>query len=190
VIKINLVAKRVHKDRLLVQKQAMYTVGLLVLALAVGLVMGSLASNKRDRYMEELAMEKSEQSKLLSAKKKNAEFKIKKKRREEILQVIDILQERKKGPRPFLDYLNMILPADIWLTMIAEKDLNITVTGYTFSPQAVAELMRSMEASDIFSTVELYEIQKKILNGEEVKSFTINAHWDLREIVPVDGKKG
>jgi Tfp pilus assembly protein PilN len=74
--------------------------------------------------------------------------------------------------------------------MIAEKDLNITVTGYTFSPQAVAELMRSMEISDLFSKVELYEIQKKTLNGEEVKSFTISAHWDLREIVPEGGEKG
>jgi len=190
MIKINLVAKRTPKDKLLVQKQALYTVGLLVMALSIGLFMGYVASSKKEGYQEDLAFEKSEQSKLLAVKKKNAEFNTKKKRREEILQVIDILQERKKGPRPFLDYLNVILPADIWLTMISENDLNITVTGYTFSPQAVAELMRSMEISDIFSAVELFEIQKKTLNGEEVKSFTINAHWDLREIVPVDGIKG
>lgn len=190
MIKINLVAKHVPKEKSLLQRQALYTVGLLVLALGVGLVLGSLASSKRDRYLEELAKEKSEQSRLLNAKKKNAEFDRKKKRREEILQVVDILQERKKGPRPFLDYLNIILPADIWLTMISEKDLNISVTGYTFSPQAVAELMRSMEVSDLFSRVELFEIQKVTINEEEVKRFTINAHWDLREIVPAEEKKG
>lgn len=188
MIRINLVVKRVPKVKLLVQRQALYTVGLIGFALVAGLLMGYLASNKKDRYLEAFAMEKSEQSRLLTVKKKNAEFNSKKKRREEILEVVDILKDRKKGPRPFLDYLNIIIPADIWLTMISEKDLNITVSGYTFSPQAVAELMRSMEFSDLFSNVELYEIQKKIISGEEVKSFTINAHWDLRDI-PVNEKK-
>lgn len=189
MIRINLVAKKVIKEHILIQKQTLTLIGAFILAVIISLVWVKSAFANRTRVRVELEIEKTELQRLESVKKKSEEFNKKKTRREEIMQTIQNLQNRRVGPRPFMDYLNVVLPADIWFTRLSEKDLSITISGYTFSSQAVAGLMRSMENSEFFTNVELSEIQRQKVQNEEVKSFTITAKWVIEKLEEKDKKE-
>jgi Tfp pilus assembly protein PilN len=181
MIKINLVAVYIPKDRLLIEKQLSVLTGLFIAAIVASLGFYLSVSAERKNLDRQLVVEKTEIKRLAAVQKRIDEFEKKKKRREEILEAIKKLQARRVGPYPFLDDLNVKLPPDIWLTSISERDLNITVSGYTFSSPAVADMMRSMEASEHFSKVELTEIQQVVVQKEEVKKFTVTAHWDIEK---------
>jgi len=185
MIHINLVSKHIPKVNKLAQKQAIYLILLLSLSAFISLSWMTSAYAKKSILQSELDILKIEQTRLLAVKKKNAEFLDKKTRREGILKTIKILEGRRLGPGSFLDYLNIILPIDIWLTKVTEKATSVTISGYTFSPQAVAELMRLMENSEHFSLVELTGIEKQNLKGQELKSFNITSHWNI-DMVPAE----
>ncbi|MDH5543858.1 MAG: PilN domain-containing protein [Nitrospinota bacterium] len=191
MIRINLVARHIPKVNKLIQRQAVYLITLVAIAIFVSMFWMVSAFANKSNLQSKLDVLKLEQTRLIEVKKKNAEFILKKERREGILKTIKILESRRVGPGNFLDYLNIILPIDVWLTKVTETNTNISIIGYTFSPQAVAELMRSMENSEHFSNVELTSIEKQNLNEQELKSFTITCNWDV-EIVPasVPDKKG
>lgn len=179
MIKINLVSVYVPKDRLLVEKQVASLAGLFVVAIVISLLWSLSVSAQKAEVGQLLAVEKTELKRLVLVQMRIDDFQKKKKRREEILEAIKKLQSRRVGPYPFLDDLNMMLPRDIWLTRITESSLAIGVSGYTFSNTAVADLMRSMEASEHFTNVELTEIQQSKIKTETVKRFTITSTWNI-----------
>ncbi|MFQ5431893.1 MAG: PilN domain-containing protein [Nitrospinota bacterium] len=181
MIKINLVSVYIPKERLLVEKQFITLVGLLIGAIVLGLLFYISVSGQRGELKRKLVVEKTEIKRLAAVQNRINEFEKKKKRRQEILDTIKKLQARRIGPYPFLDDLNIMLPPDIWLTNITESNLTITVSGYTFSSPAVADMMRSMEASEHFSNVALTEIQQKVVQKETVKKFTVTAKWDIQK---------
>ncbi len=191
MIKINLVSVYIPRERLLVEKQIMTTVGLFIGAVVLGLLFYFSVSGQRGELKRQLVVEKTEIKRLAAVQKRISEFEKKKKRRQEILDTIKKLQARRIGPYPFLDDLNVMLPPDIWLTKITESNLTVTVSGYTFSAPAVADMMRSMEASEHFSNVALTEIQQQVVQKETVKKFTVTAKWDidLEEETKKDDKK-
>jgi len=179
--RINLVAKKIPKDYLLIQKQAMVAIVASIVAVFLSIVWIQFAHATRDAVKTELEYEKSELEKLKPAKAKNKEFNEKMTRREEIIRIIGELQSQRIGPRPFLDYLNTVLPPDIWLTRVKERKFKITVSGYSFSSQAIANLMRLMEKSKHFKEIKLSEIQRKIVQKEKIQAFTVTATWGIKK---------
>jgi len=182
MIKINLIAIRFPMEHLLIQKQISIMAILFAISLIVGIGGTLHASAKKSGVEKRLAIERTELKRLAVVQKKIEEFEKKKQRREQILETIKKLQALRVGPYPFLDSINVILPRDIWLFHVSEQGLKITVNGYTFSSPAVANFMRSMEASEHFSGVELTEIQKITLRKEEVKKFTITSSWNIDKV--------
>jgi type IV pilus assembly protein PilN len=179
MIKINLVAKKVPPEHVLIRKQFLILAALMMVSILGSAVWANSAVSTRADIKQKLEVEKAELKRLQAVKVKYEEFQKKEARRKEILKAIKKLENRRKGPSPFLDFLNVVLPSDIWLEKIKERDQSITITGYTFSSQAVAELMRSIEGSKYFSKVELSEIQRRVIKGEEVKTFIITTHWNI-----------
>ena len=198
MIKINLVAVYIPKDRLLVDKQLTSLVGLIIGAIVVSLLYYFSVVGQQEELARKLVVEQTEIKRLAVVQTRIEDFEKKKKRRQEILDTIKKLQARRIGPYPFLDALNVMLPPDIWLTNITETNLTITVSGFTFSSPAVADLMRSMEASEHFSNIALTEIQQQKVQNETLKKFTVTAKWDVekededkddKNKVPGKGKK-
>ena len=181
MIKINLVSVYVPKDRLLVDKQLTTLVGLLIGSIIISLLFYFSVVGQREELTRLLVVEKTEIKRLAVVQIRIEDFEKKKKRRQEILDTIKKLQARRIGPFPFLDDLNVMLPQDIWLTSITETNLTVTVSGFTFSSPAVADLMRSMEASEHFSNIALTEIQQEVVQGETLKKFTVTGKWDIEK---------
>ncbi|MBI3793994.1 MAG: PilN domain-containing protein [Nitrospinae bacterium] len=186
-MRINLLVVRVPKDKALVQKQAIA----FVLALAGTLVaLGfwtNLVFSAKASAEESLAKGKTRLEQLDSVQKKIDEFEAKKKRREQILEAIKKLEERKAGPGPYLDALNLVLPPDIWLTELSAQGSALTLSGNSFTNAAIAEMMRSMEANDQFKDVELSIIQNDVVQKENIKRFTLSSA--LKAVAKLDEKK-
>ncbi len=178
MIKINLITVRIPKDHLVVQRQVMALVGAVILSFVIAGWWASHAGATRDELQGQLDSEKAKLQRLEQVAKKIEEFEKKKVRREAILETIKKLEAQKVGPRLFLDDLNVMLPADVWLTKINEVGAEITVAGYSFSNSAIADLMRSMETSPNFENVELTQITNEVMKGEDVKNFTVTCTWE------------
>lgn len=179
MMRINLLRVRVPKAVRLVQNQFLVFLAAF-LAVAVAAVWWTVAVYAAKSSAEDaLAAEKAKLARLESVTKKVGEIEAKKKRREEILDAIRRLEERKQGPRPYLDRLNALLPPDLWLTDVSSSGSGIIVGGYSFSNNAIADLMRGMEASDQFQDIELGIIQNEVLQKENVKHFALNARLKL-----------
>jgi type IV pilus assembly protein PilN len=179
MMRINLLRVRVPKAVRLVQNQFLVFLAAF-LAAAVTAVWWTVAVYAAKSSAEDaLAAEKAKLARLESVTKKVGEIEAKKKRREEILDAIRRLEERKQGPRPYLDRLNALLPPDLWLTDVNASGSGIIVGGYSFSNNAIADLMRGMEASDQFQDIELGIIQNEVLQKENVKHFALNARLKL-----------
>ena len=189
MIKINLVSVYIPKDRLLVDKQAAVLVSLLIGAVVFSVLFYFSVAGQREELNRQLVVEKTEIKRLAAVQVRINDFETKKKRRQDILDTIKKLQARRVGPYPFLDDLNLMLPPDIWLTNITETNLTVKVSGFTFSSPAVADLMRSMEASEHFSNVALTEIQQQLVQKETVKKFTVTAKWDVEQELEEEVKK-
>ena len=194
MIKINLITVRIPKDHLAVQRQVMSVVGGVILSIVIVGWWANHASATKVEVQQQLETEKGKLQRLEQVATRIEEFEKKKLRREQILGAIKNLETRKIGPRLFLDDLNVILPSDIWLSKITQHDVTISVSGYSFSSSAIADLMRVMETSQNFSDVEVGAegIKTEMIKGEEVKSFTLNCGWEavkkLEETKPANPK--
>ncbi|MBI3580903.1 MAG: PilN domain-containing protein [Nitrospinae bacterium] len=174
MMRINLLRVRTPKAVRLVQNQFLVFLAAFLAASAAAVWWSLAVYAAKSSAEDALAAEKAKLARLESVTQKVEEIEAKKKRREEILDAIRRLEERKQGPRPYLDRLNTLLPTDLWLTDVNAAGVGIVVSGYSFSNNAIADLMRGMEASDQFQDVELGIIQNEVSQKENVKRFTLN----------------
>jgi len=61
------------------------------------------------------------------------------------------------GPVHVLDDLNMSIPAKAWLTNVDEKNGIMNITGIAISDPEIVTLMKNLETSDYFETIDLNE---------------------------------
>jgi len=181
MIKINLLADRQAKDRLHIQQQIIMA----MLAVAASLVLcGFWWTVKASQISDTNGQITSAQEELERQKKIRAQVGVMQQRQDQvtaILAAIEKLTAVKRGPTMYLDNLNVMLPPEIWLTQVSDKNGAISVQGYSFSNNAVADLMRSLQASDQFAAIELGEIKKaSVGKGKEmVNQFTLTGYTAL-----------
>ncbi len=85
-----------------------------------------------------------------------------------------------------LDGLNRRIPAYMWITGLTETGGgNLLLEGITFSNLVVAELMNRLEASVIFSNVDLEVAKRGTIDEHHVVQFTLNCLVHDDEGVPV-----
>jgi Tfp pilus assembly protein PilN len=176
MLKINLLKIRVPKEKLVVRRQVLaFIVTVIATVVLAGMWSNSVYAAK-SAIDAKLEAEKAKLAKLQSVTRMKDEFESKEKRQEQVLEAIKNLSERKSGPRPYLDELNLSLPPDIWLTEVSAQNASLAVTGYSFSNAAIADLMRGMERSDQFQDVDLSGIQNEMVQKENVKKFTVTGN--------------
>jgi len=106
--------------------------------------------------------------------------------------VLAQLRKNKTGPAQRLATLSDITPDQLWLTGYAESGDNIKIAGIAISEDLIAQFMRSIQASNDFTGVELIVSEQKEISGSKVKSFELTCRLKIStalQVLPGDATK-
>lgn len=189
MIKVNLLADRQAKDRMLIQQQLV--MGVMVI-LASFILCGFWFQVKASQ-ISDTNQKITEAKKALAKQKKIREqvaaMEAREKQVKAMLKAIDDLMAIKRGPTIYYDNLNKILPPEIWVTSLTDNSGAFLINGYSFSNNAIAQFMKNMENSEHFSGVNLQTINKTKFGAETLKRFTINSRASLGKKLEKEKKK-
>lgn len=149
-------------------------VGAVVAVVSGGLYYMSLSADITDLRSENELL----QAQLTNIKKVTKQVSDLDKSRKELtekLKVISILKRSKVGPVRLLDDINLSIPERSWLATMKESESSLTITGMALDNQTVATFMRDLAKSDYVENVDLVESRNAKKDGQEIKSFTLNA---------------
>jgi len=103
------------------------------------------------------------------------------------LKLVDRLQQgRFRSLNTFYE-VSKVLPENVWVTKIIDNGTGLKITGLGESNEAVANFMRALDASKIFSNVTLEVISRVKESGVPIRSFSLTVN---RLDVPVSGDGG
>jgi type IV pilus assembly protein PilN len=193
MIKINLLPVRAAKKKeTAVQQVTIFCVSLIVVFVVVGALyavkLGQISSTKND---------------ISSANTKINELKVRIGKLEELktlktqvkkkLDVLSELRKNKTGPAQRLATISDIVPDQLWLTGYTESGEAIKISGIAFTEELIAQFMRSIQASNDFTGVELVVSEQKEVAGNKVKSFELSCRLKsssiLQAATPDNAKK-
>ncbi len=178
MIRINLLADRNAKDRLLIQQQVVLGAMLLVGAVVIGLLWWQSLAGQIDQAQSDIQVAKQELKKQDAIRAEVRKMEEEKERLESIKKAIADLQAIKAGPTLALDNINMLLPKEMWLTSVGDTNGSMTLSGFSFSNSAVAQFMKNLEESPEFTNVTLREITQATVGQETLQQFTVNC-WTV-----------
>jgi Tfp pilus assembly protein PilN len=185
MIRINLLADRHAKDRLAIQQQLVLGVAVLIGSIVLcgfWWQAESIQIDEKNKNIEAATTRRNKQKLTIEKVKK---MEAKKTELDSVLKAIESLVEFKRGPAPFLDDINVMLPSEIWLTNVTDTRGQLTLQGYSFVNSAVAKLMKSIESSKTddgsnnFSNVELRELVRAKVGAETMMKFNIQCLTSL-----------
>lgn len=188
MIKINLLADRQAKDRLIIQQQLVLGVIGIAATFVLCVFWLQLKSGQITDTNEKIAKAKIELKKQEKIRKQVSDMEKREKQVTAMLAAIANLMKVKQGPTIYFDNLNVILPPEIWMTTLTHNRGAVLIQGYSFSNNAIAQLMKNMEKSDYFTGVNLRTINKTKFGNETLKKFTINTTTQRK--TPKKDKKG
>lgn len=185
MIRINLLADRHAKDRIVIQQQLFLGVVVLIGSIVLcGFWWQAKASqiNDTNQKITQATKKRDAQKRIIEDVRK---MEAKKTELDAVLKAIESLAEFKRGPAPYLDDLNVMLPSEIWFTSVSDVRGQLTLQGYSFANTAVARLMKSIElskaedGSNNFSNVELRELVRTKVGSETLMKFNIQCMTSL-----------
>ena len=89
------------------------------------------------------------------------------------LAIVDELQAGRFRSLTTLDSIAQAIPQNIWLESLNDKEGMISLTGLGESSQALANFMRSLQASDWFVDVSLVNDLEVLVEDQKVRSFSL-----------------
>lgn len=189
MIKVNLLADRQAKDRMIIQQQLVMG---FILIMASVLLCGFWFQVKTNKISD--TNQKITDAKIALAKQKKIRDQVMAMEKREkmikaMLKAIDELMAIKRGPTIYYDNLNKILPPEIWVTTLVDNSGAFLVNGYSFSNNAIAQFMKNMENSEYFSGVNLQIINKTKFGAETLKMFKVNSRASFGKAVVKKKKK-
>ncbi len=173
MIKINLLPVRASKKKETARQQ----ISILVISAAGVLVIGiSLFSLTLAKINSAKTQIESSENELKQLKAKIGEIDNIKKLQAEVKKKLDILNQLRRdkaGPASRLAKLSDSVPDKLWLTKYVETGRNISISGYAFNEDLIAEFMRQLLSSGAFINVELQVSEQAEIAGIKVKRFDI-----------------
>jgi len=97
---------------------------------------------------------------------------------EKKLELVDHLQRGRFRSLITLNEMARVIPENIWLKTITDNGATIRVSGLGESNKAVANFMRELDNSDIFSKVALQVIKRIDTGGVPVRAFDLTLNRD------------
>lgn len=111
---------------------------------------------------------------------KVASFKKKRKQLENKLDVIKGLEAQRTGPVRLLAEISDLVPTRLWLDKMSTKGGLVTLTGSSIDTGIVADFLRSLNRSDLFSDIDLKKTQGgKEIGGVKLVNFKIVARFNV-----------
>ena len=89
------------------------------------------------------------------------------------LETIEQLRREQTGPVRMLDELGRGFPAQAWLEALEEKAGVYQASGYAQTNFAVADLLKNLQRSKEFGSVDLVSSELAVIEGEAIKKFII-----------------
>jgi type IV pilus assembly protein PilN len=182
MIRINLLPLRASKKKETIRQQVsilvLSVIGLLVVGLSLyGLLLSKISAAKVqiESSENEIKSLKAKIGAIDNIKKLQADVKKK-------LDVLNQLRKAKNGPASRLAALSDAVPEKLWLTRYVENAGSVSVSGYAFSEDLIAQFMRNLQASGAFANVELQVSEQADLSGVQVKRFDIV--FQIKEVKP------
>jgi type IV pilus assembly protein PilN len=184
MIKINLLPVRANKKKeTAVQQITIFCTSVLLVLVILGAM-----------YVVKLGQISSTRNDISSANAKINELKIRIGKLEELktlkaqvkkkLDVLAQLRKNKTGPAQRLATLSDITPDQLWLTVYSENGDNIKMAGVAVNEDLIAQFMRSIQASNDFTSVELVVSEQKEMAGTKVKNFELICKLKAGAAVP------
>ena len=173
MIKINLLPVRAAKKKeTAIQQVSIFCFSVGIVALIVvalyGLKLGQISSTNNDITTAN--------AKINELKTKIGKLEELKKFKEQVKKKLDVLTQLRKnktGPAQRLATLSDITPDKLWLTAYAENNESVKLSGVAYSEDLIAQFMRSIQASNDFTGVELVVSEQKEISGTKLKSFEL-----------------
>jgi len=174
MIKVNLLPVRAAKKKeTAVQQVTIFCVSLVLVAVVVLALyfvkQMQIASAKND-----ISTANNKISELKTKIGKLEELKNLKEQVKKKLDVLSQLRKNKTGPAHRLATLSDITPDRLWLTGYSENGNAIKISGLSYTEDLIAVFMRSLEASNDFTGVELVVSEQIESKGTKLKRFELN----------------
>lgn len=174
MIRINLIPYRVARQQQQISQHVSNFFGIIVLAAVLSLGAHTIISLK----LADLIAETNQ----VTAKNKELKEKIGKIEHldalrtevERKLKIVDRLQEGRFRSLVTLNEIAKLIPKNVWLTSVDDKTTEIGLVGLAESNKAVANFMRALDHSALFSNVQLQGINRIVVDGMAVRKFTLN----------------
>jgi type IV pilus assembly protein PilN len=160
---------------------------LLLAALAGGAWFYDVQSRELTARHQELQRLEAELKRLEPIIKEVKEFETRKALLAQKVEVIGDLQTTQRRPARLLDEISRRLPEQVWLTQVRETEQAWTIVGKSFDNVGIASFMENLEGSRLFTNVGLVESKSEMLQGIEVKAFTVTARL-AQAVIPAEPK--
>jgi type IV pilus assembly protein PilN len=187
MIRINFIPYRMARQQQQIRRHVVIFSGIIVLAAVLSLGAHTIASLKLADLKEETAqlIEKNKELKEKIGKIEHLEAL--RTAVEHKLKIVDRLQEGRFHSLITLNEIAQVIPKNVWLTSIKDNAAEIGLEGLAESNKAVANFMRMLDQSPLFSNVKLQGINRVKVDGVPVRKFTLNL--DRVEKMPIEAGK-
>jgi len=155
---------------------------MVVIALAFVLSLGALfgwwwkVNSEKERIEKEMAAAQQEATRLATAKTRYDERESQKKTFEQRVKVIEDLRAKQQGPIELLAMIGDTVnnTEGVWLNTMKEDGRNVNMEGTALSVHQVASLMKALQTTGYFKSVELKETsQDDKVKDMQVFTFTL-----------------
>lgn len=183
MIKINLLPARPRK-RLAIALPTLPGLGLffgVLYAVVIVLVVGYWfwLSREGSSLRAEIARIDTEIAQYKAAIAEGNRYKKEKEDLERRVALIDLIARNQNRPIYLLDALADMVPPDVWLTSMEEKERVLKISGSAFSTTAVADFMSNLKKSGKFRDVDLIVSRQELAKVPRIVTFEVTCRFEI-----------
>jgi type IV pilus assembly protein PilN len=150
--------------------------GLLVVGLATW---GWILAAQVARVQAEVADNEREISRLKPIIAEGERYRDEKEELERRVNAIEVVARNQARPVYLLDSLVDLLPADLWLTRVEEKNQRLRLAGTTYTSVTLSDFMANLKASGKFKDVDLVESKQDLTKSPRMITFEVTCQFEI-----------
>lgn len=136
-------------------------------------------SREGTQLRSDIAQAEKELERLKSVIEEGSRFKRQKEDLERRLTLIELISRSQARPVYLHDTLVDMVPKDLWLSTIEEKENQLRLAGSAFSEQTVAEFMFNLIRSGRFKNVDLKVSRKDLVKAPRLVTFEVVCSFEV-----------
>jgi type IV pilus assembly protein PilN len=145
---------------------------LVLVCAGVGLVHW-MSSRQRIELITQIRNAENELQRLERVKREIQKAKANKKMLQEKLGIIDKLNKNRTRPVAIMSLLASRIPDKMWLRSLDKKDQKLTLEGVALDDETIANFMKKLQKTDVFTAVELVVTERVTIEKFNLKKFTM-----------------